>query len=74
MFHLMEQGLINQSIEGFSPNEISFAHFSSQVWLSTSPTQPLTHWYQVRCLFVKPLTVSHGQVIQGHVILHSNRK
>jgi histone-arginine methyltransferase CARM1 len=54
--------------------DVSFDGTSSQVWLSTSPTQPLTHWYQVRCLFVKPLTVSQGQVIKGHTILHSNRK
>ena len=48
--------------------------FSSQVWLSTAPTQPLTHWYQVRCLFIKPITVNQGQVMNGHVTLHSNRK
>ncbi|CAF3359888.1 unnamed protein product [Rotaria socialis] len=54
--------------------DVSFDGTSSQVWLSTGPTQPLTHWYQVRCLFVKPLTVSQGQVIKGHAILHSNRK
>jgi histone-arginine methyltransferase CARM1 len=49
-------------------------YFSSQVWLSTAPTQPLTHWYQVRCLFMKPLTVNQGKTIKGHAILHSNRK
>lgn len=47
---------------------------SSQIWLSTAPTQPLTHWYQVRCLFVKPLTVNQGQTISGHAILKANRK
>jgi len=54
--------------------DVSFDGSCSQVWLSTSPTQPLTHWYQVRCLFTKPLTVSQGQTVQGHCILHSNRK
>ena len=54
--------------------DVSFDGTSSQVWLSTAPTQPLTHWYQVRCLFVKPLTVSQGQVIKGYTILHANRK
>lgn len=58
----------------FSSLKFNSIHFSSQVWLSTSPTQPLTHWYQVRCLFTKPLTVSQGQTVQGHCILHSNRK
>jgi len=53
---------------------MNFFSFSSQVWLSTAPTQPLTHWYQVRCLFMKPLTVNQGKIINGHAILHSNRK
>ncbi|UJR23845.1 hypothetical protein I4U23_026820 [Adineta vaga] len=54
--------------------DVSFDGTTSQVWLSTAPTQPLTHWYQVRCLFVKPLTVNQGQIIQGHTILKANRK
>ncbi|UJR24979.1 hypothetical protein I4U23_006342 [Adineta vaga] len=54
--------------------DVSFDGSGSQVWLSTAPTQPLTHWYQVRCLFLKPLTVNQGKVIKGHAILHSNRK
>ncbi|CAF3627482.1 unnamed protein product [Rotaria sordida] len=54
--------------------DILFDGTSSQVWLSTSPTQPLTHWYQVRCLFLKPLTVSQGQVLTGHAILRANDK
>jgi len=54
--------------------DVSFDGTSSQIWLSTSPTQPLTHWYQVRCLFGKPITVGQGQVIRGHALLHANRK
>jgi len=54
--------------------DVSFDGTNSQVWLSTAPTQPLTHWYQVRCLFLKPLTVNQGKTIKGHAILHSNRK
>lgn len=54
--------------------DVSFDGTSSQVWLSTAPTQPLTHWYQVRCLFLKPLNVNQGKTIKGHAILHSNRK
>jgi histone-arginine methyltransferase CARM1 len=54
--------------------DVLFDGTSSQVWLSTAPTQPLTHWYQVRCLFMKPLTVNQGKIITGHAILHSNRK
>lgn len=54
--------------------DVSFDGSCSQVWLSTAPTQPLTHWYQVRCLLPKPLTVNQGQTIKGYAILHSNRK
>ncbi|CAF1093878.1 unnamed protein product [Rotaria sp. Silwood1] len=54
--------------------DISFDGTSSEIWLSTSPTEPLTHWYQVRCLFIKPLTVSQGQVLKGHAILNANRR
>ena len=28
--------------------ETSFKGTSETIWLSTSPTEPLTHWYQVR--------------------------
>jgi len=73
MFHLMEQGL-TLKYSNIIINQISIDFFSSQVWLSTAPTQPLTHWYQVRCLFVKPITVSQGQVLKGYTILHANRK
>ena len=70
MFHLMEQGFTFKK----NIDEFYICVFSSQVWLSTAPTQPLTHWYQVRCLFMKPLTVNQGKTIKGHAILHSNRK
>ncbi|KAH7970437.1 hypothetical protein HPB49_006875 [Dermacentor silvarum] len=44
------------------------------VWLSTGPTQPLTHWYQVRCLLESPLFVQRGQRLGGRVVLRSNRR
>ncbi|CAG2113695.1 unnamed protein product [Medioppia subpectinata] len=52
------------------------AFFGSQqtVWLSTSPTQPLTHWYQVRCLVDTPLFVQRGQTLTGRVVLSSNKR
>lgn len=52
------------------------AFFGSQqtVWLSTSPTQPLTHWYQVRCLIDSPLFVQRGQTLSGRVVLTSNKR
>lgn len=29
--------------------DVAFFGSRQTVWLSTSPTQPLTHWYQVSC-------------------------
>ncbi|CAF2458198.1 unnamed protein product [Rotaria sp. Silwood2] len=54
--------------------DVSFDGTSSQIWLSTAPTEPLTHWYQVRCLFSKPITASQGQILKGHATLYANRK
>ncbi len=45
-----------------------------QVWLSTSPTEPLTHWYQVRCLFTSPLFVQECQTIRGSLRMYANAK
>lgn len=45
-----------------------------QTWLSTSPTQPLTHWYQVRCLFPQPFLVTRTAQLVGKVQLKSNKK
>lgn len=54
--------------------DVAFLGSSSQVWLSTSPTEPLTHWYQVRCLVDTPLFLHAGQQLTGHVILISNKR
>lgn len=48
--------------------------FSQTVWLSTAPTEPLTHWYQVRCLLEKPILCRQGGVLKGHVILTANKR
>lgn len=52
--------------------DVLFDGSITPVWLSTSPTQPLTHWYQVRCLLPRPLLVAHNQTIQGFVHFRSN--
>lgn len=54
--------------------DVAFFGSTQTVWLSTSPTQPLTHWYQVRCLVDTPLFAHAGQILTGHVILRSNRR
>lgn len=52
--------------------DVLFDGSITPVWLSTSPTQPLTHWYQVRCLLPKPLLVAPMQTIKGFVHFKSN--
>ncbi|XP_076343643.1 histone-arginine methyltransferase CARMER-like isoform X2 [Tachypleus tridentatus] len=54
--------------------DVAFIGSTQTVWLSTSPTQPLTHWYQVRCLVDSPLIVQRGQVVTGKVILNANAR
>ncbi len=44
------------------------------IWLSTSPNEPLTHWYQVRCLLQTPLFAKMGQTLSGRVHLIANKR
>lgn len=54
--------------------DVAFLGSQMTVWLSTAPTQPLTHWYQVRCLLQTPLFVKQGQTVVGKVRLKSNKR
>ncbi|XP_073228080.1 histone-arginine methyltransferase CARMER-like [Porites lutea] len=54
--------------------DVLFQGSSVPVWLSTAPQEPLTHWYQVRCLLRSPLFVKVGQSLSGKVLLISNRR
>ncbi|XP_067122561.1 histone-arginine methyltransferase CARMER isoform X2 [Centruroides vittatus] len=54
--------------------DVAFFGSIQTVWLSTSPTQPLTHWYQVRCLLNTPVFVQRGQTLTGRVVLNSNKR
>lgn len=44
------------------------------VWLSTAPTEPLTHWYQVRCLLQSPLFAKAGDTMSGTALLIANKR
>ncbi|XP_046519647.1 histone-arginine methyltransferase CARM1-like isoform X5 [Equus quagga] len=44
------------------------------VWLSTAPTEPLTHWYQVRCLLQTPLFAKEGETLSGKVLFVANKR
>ncbi|ELU16220.1 hypothetical protein CAPTEDRAFT_179627 [Capitella teleta] len=54
--------------------DVAFLGSQNAVWLSTAPTQPLTHWYQVRCLLQDPIFVKQGQTLAGKVHLISNSR
>jgi histone-arginine methyltransferase CARM1 len=45
---------------------------SSQIVLSTSPRSPVTHWFQVRFFFEKPMEVNKNQKIIGKVRFIAN--
>ncbi|EDV23439.1 uncharacterized protein TRIADDRAFT_1535, partial [Trichoplax adhaerens] len=54
--------------------DVEFAGSATSIWLSTAPHEPLTHWYQVRCLFRSPLFVRAGDVITGHISMVANTR
>ncbi|XP_003744362.1 histone-arginine methyltransferase CARMER [Galendromus occidentalis] len=54
--------------------DVAFVGSQQTVYLSTSPSQPLTHWYQVRCLVDKPMIVTKGQYLDGHCTLMANKR
>lgn len=70
-FSLLQSGELHGLAFWF---DVAFAGSVQTVWLSTGPTQPLTHWYQVRCLLESPLFVQRGQRLGGRVVLRSNRR
>jgi type I protein arginine methyltransferase len=54
--------------------DVLFEGQQQKVFLSTSPTEPLTHWYQVRCLLTTPLFVKQGYLLKGTVELLANKR
>ncbi|KFV50263.1 Histone-arginine methyltransferase CARM1, partial [Tyto alba] len=69
IFQIMQSGLIHGLAFWF---DVAFVGSQEIVWLSTAPTEPLTHWYQVRCLFQTPLFDKEGQTLSGKVLLVAN--
>ncbi|XP_039258312.1 histone-arginine methyltransferase CARM1-like [Styela clava] len=54
--------------------DMAFVGTIATIWLSTAPTEALTHWYQVRCLLRSPLFIKAGEVLVGKVLLRSNKR
>jgi histone-arginine methyltransferase CARM1 len=70
-FHILESGTCHGLAFWF---DVAFAGSQQTIWLSTGPTEPLTHWYQVRCLLEQPLLLKQGQVLTGRVLLVANKR
>ncbi|ODM89743.1 Histone-arginine methyltransferase CARMER [Orchesella cincta] len=70
-FEVLESGTIHGLAFWF---DVAFEGRLQTVWLSTAPTEPLTHWYQVRCLIDTPLIVKQNQVLYGNVRLSANKR
>ncbi|KAF4528665.1 hypothetical protein B566_EDAN017540 [Ephemera danica] len=70
-FHLLESGTVHGLAFWF---DVAFQGSVQTVWLSTAPTEPLTHWYQVRCLLETPIFVKQGQLLTGRVLLVANKR
>ncbi|XP_077476003.1 histone-arginine methyltransferase CARM1 isoform X2 [Stigmatopora argus] len=70
-FHMMHSGLVHGLAFWF---DVAFMGSLMTVWLSTAPTEPLTHWYQVRCLLQSPLFTKAGDTLSGTALLVANKR
>ncbi|XP_035165776.1 histone-arginine methyltransferase CARM1-like [Oxyura jamaicensis] len=71
VFQMMQSGLIHGLAFWF---DVAFVGSLVTVWLSTAPTEPLTHWYQVRCLLQTPLFAKEGETLSGTVLFVANKR
>uniref|UniRef100_A0A8B9JG89 Histone-arginine methyltransferase CARM1 n=1 Tax=Astyanax mexicanus TaxID=7994 RepID=A0A8B9JG89_ASTMX len=71
VFKLLQSGLIHGLAFWF---DVAFVGSRMTVWLSTAPHEPLSHWYQVRCLLQTPLFAKMGQTLSGQVLLIANKR
>ncbi|XP_009952554.1 PREDICTED: histone-arginine methyltransferase CARM1-like [Leptosomus discolor] len=71
VFQMVQSGLIHGLAFWF---DVAFVGSLVTVWLSTAPTEPVTHWYQVRCLLQRPLFAKEGETLSGKVLLVANKR
>ncbi|KII73452.1 Histone-arginine methyltransferase CARMER [Thelohanellus kitauei] len=53
---------------------VTFCGSEQIVTLSTAPDRPLTHWYQLRFLFAKPIMVQNGNKVRCVIEMIGNRR
>ncbi|KAK2718669.1 hypothetical protein QYM36_005863 [Artemia franciscana] len=70
-FHMLQTAMVHGLAFWF---DVAFLCSVTTVWLSTAPTEPLTHWYQVRCLLEQPFLARQGQLLVGKVLLVANKR
>ncbi|XP_062937236.1 histone-arginine methyltransferase CARM1-like [Cynocephalus volans] len=71
VFQMVQSGLIHGLAFWF---DMAFVGSLVTVWLSTAPAEPLTHWYQVRCLLRTPLFAKEGETVSGTVLSVANKR
>ncbi|XP_067935597.1 histone-arginine methyltransferase CARMER-like [Watersipora subatra] len=71
LFNISSTGYIHGLAFWF---DLAFKGSSETIWISTSPTEPLTHWYQVRCLLKSPVYVKQGQNITARLTMRANSR
>ena len=49
-----------------------FPGSTREILLSTSPSEPLTHWYQVRFMLRSPIACGAGHTLNGHLSFEAN--
>lgn len=52
--------------------DVLFDGSREQVYLSTSPMSPVTHWYQTRCVFSKPILLTPDDNLVCNVVMRAN--
>jgi hypothetical protein len=70
-FKVLRSGMVHGIGSWF---EAHFLGSQQLVVLSTAPSAPATHWYQMRFLLPKPIPVTAGQLVTGILTMKANQE
>ena len=73
-FNVNQTNLIHGLAFWFDVGFLGGTHGGKDIWLSTCPNEPLTHWYQVWCVFKNPLFGRQHEHLSGVVIMKANQR